>query len=156
MKKRAIVWLSMVAVCGLVACGTSQKTSSSTEEQTQKTVEPPPECLPRCAFNDEGVCETAANSVDPSGRVTEQMIECDVRCCNDAEPVVKAVDADGDGIPDDVDECVEEPEDFDGYQDEDGCPDPDNDGDNILDADDICPLDAEDVDGFQDEDGCPD
>ena len=69
------------------------------------------------------------------------------------EPIL---DADGDGILDDVDQCPNEPEDFDGFQDEDGCPDPDNDGDGVLDADDGCPNDAEDIDGFQDEDGCPD
>jgi outer membrane protein OmpA-like peptidoglycan-associated protein len=65
-------------------------------------------------------------------------------------------DADGDGILDDVDDCPNESEDFDGFQDEDGCPDLDNDGDGVLDADDGCPLDAEDIDGFQDDDGCPD
>ncbi len=32
-------------------------------------------------------------------------------------------DSDGDGIPDRVDQCPFEPEDWDGYQDEDGCPD---------------------------------
>jgi len=37
------------------------------------------------------------------------------------------------------DECPNEPEDFDGFEDEDGCPDPDNDGDGILDVDDACP-----------------
>jgi outer membrane protein OmpA-like peptidoglycan-associated protein len=66
------------------------------------------------------------------------------------------LDTDGDGILDDVDQCPEEPEDFDGFQDEDGCPDLDNDGDGVLDVNDGCPMDAEDIDGFQDEDGCPD
>ena len=65
-------------------------------------------------------------------------------------------DADGDGILDDVDQCINEPEDFDGFEDEDGCPDLDNDGDGVLDVNDGCPNDPEDVDGFQDEDGCPD
>jgi outer membrane protein OmpA-like peptidoglycan-associated protein len=69
------------------------------------------------------------------------------------EPIL---DIDGDGILDDVDQCPNEPEDFDGFQDEDGCPDPDNDGDGVLDVNDGCPNDAEDIDGFQDEDGCPD
>ena len=69
------------------------------------------------------------------------------------EPIL---DADGDGILDDVDQCPNEPEDFDGFQDEDGCPDLDNDGDGVLDVDDGCPNDAEDIDGFEDEDGCPD
>ncbi|NLE47998.1 MAG: OmpA family protein [Sandaracinaceae bacterium] len=64
-------------------------------------------------------------------------------------------DADGDGIPDDVDQCPNDPEDFDGFEDEDGCPDPDNDRDGILDVDDLCPNDPEDFDGYEDEDGCP-
>ena len=65
-------------------------------------------------------------------------------------------DKDGDGILDDVDKCPTQPEDKDGWQDEDGCPDPDNDGDGILDATDKCPNEPEDKDNFQDEDGCPD
>jgi OmpA-OmpF porin, OOP family len=65
-------------------------------------------------------------------------------------------DRDGDGIKDDVDRCPDEPEDRDGFQDADGCPDPDNDGDGILDIDDLCPNEPEDKDGFEDADGCPD
>ncbi len=65
-------------------------------------------------------------------------------------------DRDGDGIPDSSDACPDDPEDKDGFQDEDGCPDPDNDGDGIPDARDKCPNEPEDKDGFQDEDGCPD
>ena len=64
-------------------------------------------------------------------------------------------DRDGDGIPDSVDACPDEAEDKDGFQDEDGCPDPDNDGDGIPDAADQCPDEPEDKDGFQDSDGCP-
>jgi outer membrane protein OmpA-like peptidoglycan-associated protein len=69
---------------------------------------------------------------------------------------VKIGDRDGDGIPDNVDKCPDEPEDKDGFQDADGCPDPDNDQDGIPDKDDKCPNDPEDKDGFQDADGCPD
>ncbi|MCB9764693.1 MAG: OmpA family protein [Alphaproteobacteria bacterium] len=67
-------------------------------------------------------------------------------------------DRDGDGITDDVDDCPDEPEDFDGVADEDGCPDIvyDTDGDGILDDADPCPKDPEDLDGFKDSDGCPD
>jgi outer membrane protein OmpA-like peptidoglycan-associated protein len=54
------------------------------------------------------------------------------------------------------DDCPNEPEDEDGFMDEDGCPDPDNDQDNVLDVDDECPMSPEDIDGFEDEDGCPD
>ncbi|MFW6052264.1 MAG: OmpA family protein, partial [Myxococcota bacterium] len=50
----------------------------------------------------------------------------------------------------------DEPEDMDGFEDDDGCPDPDNDGDGILDEDDMCPDEPEDMDGFEDDDGCPD
>lgn len=64
-------------------------------------------------------------------------------------------DADGDSILDKYDTCPEKPEDWDTWEDEDGCPDPDNDGDGVADIDDDCPLDAEDMDGFQDGDGCP-
>jgi OOP family OmpA-OmpF porin len=65
-------------------------------------------------------------------------------------------DRDQDGIPDKRDRCPDQPEDRDGFQDEDGCPDPDNDGDRIPDSSDDCPSEPEDFDGFEDEDGCPD
>ncbi|MEJ7602496.1 MAG: OmpA family protein [Kofleriaceae bacterium] len=64
-------------------------------------------------------------------------------------------DRDGDGIKDDVDKCPDEPEDRDDFEDEDGCPEPDNDRDGIVDEDDDCPKVPEDKDGFEDEDGCP-
>ena len=65
-------------------------------------------------------------------------------------------DSDGDGYLDSVDGCPLEPEDFDDFDDEDGCPDPDNDFDGIPDVSDECPMQPEDYDTFQDEDGCPD
>ncbi len=68
----------------------------------------------------------------------------------------EVLDTDGDGLLDPVDGCPDEPEDEDGFEDEDGCPEPDNDGDGVLDGDDRCPLVPEDRDGFEDEDGCPD
>jgi outer membrane protein OmpA-like peptidoglycan-associated protein len=64
-------------------------------------------------------------------------------------------DRDGDGYKDDVDKCPDEPEDFDGFQDADGCPDPDNDNDGILDVDDKCPNNPENMNGVEDHDGCP-
>jgi parallel beta-helix repeat protein len=65
-------------------------------------------------------------------------------------------DSDNDGIPDSYDQCPNEPEDYDGFQDEDGCPDPDNDKDGIPDVSDKCPNTPEDIDGYLDDDGCPD
>ncbi len=100
-------------------------------------------------------------------------------------PLEAPKDRDGDGILDANDRCIDQPEDFDNFQDEDGCPEPDNDNDGILDTADKCPNEAgpmqnfgcpivdkdgdglnddvdkcpnepEDKDGFQDDDGCPD
>lgn len=67
-----------------------------------------------------------------------------------------SVDKDNDGILDDVDQCPEIPEDADGFEDQDGCPDYDNDKDGIYDSRDKCPNESEDKDGFEDLDGCPD
>jgi outer membrane protein OmpA-like peptidoglycan-associated protein len=68
----------------------------------------------------------------------------------------KPKDTDGDGIIDDLDRDPLHPEDFDGYRDTDGAPDPDNDGDGILDIYDKAPLEPEDQDGYMDSDGVPD
>jgi len=66
-------------------------------------------------------------------------------------------DRDGDGYPDNVDKCPEQPENFNNFQDEDGCPeDSDIDGDGVPDSLDSCVVEPEDKDGYLDEDGCPD
>jgi outer membrane protein OmpA-like peptidoglycan-associated protein/opacity protein-like surface antigen len=67
-----------------------------------------------------------------------------------------ASDSDHDGISNKYDKCPDQPEDMDGFNDLDGCPDLDNDRDGIPDLQDSCPNQPEDMDGFQDEDGCPD
>jgi len=81
----------------------------------------------------------------------------DSQCTAPAAPAVVETpgDTDGDGILDPEDQCPLEPEDRDGFVDDDGCPDPDNDADGILDVNDRCPLDPEDRDEWEDEDGCP-
>ncbi|MEO8706312.1 MAG: OmpA family protein [Kofleriaceae bacterium] len=71
-------------------------------------------------------------------------------------PPPKDEDPDKDGIAGAADQCPNEAEDKDGFEDENGCPDPDNDKDGIADANDKCPLEAEDKDGFEDDNGCPD
>lgn len=68
----------------------------------------------------------------------------------------KTKDQDGDGIPDAVDKCPLLPEDFDGFEDDDGCEDPDNDGDFIMDDEDLCPDEAPPEGTDLDEDGCID
>ena len=67
-----------------------------------------------------------------------------------APPVV--ADSDGDGVTDDADRCPADPEDVDGFEDGDGCPDPDNDKDGVVDAADGCP----DKSGPVENKGCPD
>ena len=103
---------------------------------------------------------------------------------SDSQVVIKNVDRDGDGILDAQDQCPDEAEDFDKYEDVNGCPDPDNDSDTVLDINDQCPLEPgdplnqgcplpdrdgdgipdesdlcpdqpEDFDGNEDGDGCP-
>ncbi|HSK03653.1 MAG TPA: OmpA family protein, partial [Kofleriaceae bacterium] len=65
-------------------------------------------------------------------------------------------DRDDDGVPDEKDACPDRPEDIDGFDDDDGCPDIDNDLDRVLDIADKCPSVPESYNGFQDDDGCPD
>lgn len=70
------------------------------------------------------------------------------------QPLVVTVadgDRDGDGIPDSVDRCPDEPEDYDGFQDDDGCPDRDNDNDGVPDSADACPNTPGPPENF----GCP-
>lgn len=72
------------------------------------------------------------------------------------QPPPPIADTDGDGLLDPDDACPEIAEDRDGWQDGDGCVDPDDDGDGWMDEDDACPREQEDRDGFSDADGCPD
>jgi OOP family OmpA-OmpF porin len=89
-------------------------------------------------------CKGKGENGTDIGLITEKMVDA------------LSTDRDGDGIPDDIDQCPDVAEDKDGFEDEDGCPDYDNDKDGIYDTQDECPNDPEDRDGFQDTDGCPD
>jgi len=80
-------------------------------------------------------------------------VPCPSSCCNPDK--AEGTDPDADGIVGKLDLCPDALEDIDGYQDQDGCPDPDNDGDGIADIQDRCCYVAEDKDGVQDLDGCP-
>ena len=72
------------------------------------------------------------------------------------DPKAMLGDTDADGVLELDDRCPSDPEDDDGFQDDDGCPDIDNDQDGIMDTLDRCPDQAEVVNGFMDSDGCPD
>lgn len=84
-----------------------------------------------------------------------QLLEPAWRAVFDIRYAPLALDRDGDGVPDRDDKCPDVPEDRDGFEDLDGCPDLDNDKDGIPDKVDRCPDTPEDIDGFQDDDGCP-
>jgi OOP family OmpA-OmpF porin len=136
-------------------------------------------------FQDEDGCPEPDNDHDGVPDVVDRCPMTPGPASNQGCPLVAAADRDGDGIADDVDRCPDQPEDYDGYQDSDGCPEADNDGDGVLDAVDRCPNmpgpaanygcpiqdrdgdgipdnvdkcpdEPEDKDGFQDQDGCPD
>ena len=92
-----------------------------------------------------------------------------------AGPAPKPGDRDGDGYDDKADKCPDDPEDFDSFEDDDGCPDKDNDKDGVLDASELdanrkwinldkktengrevdCRNEHEDIDQYEDADGCP-
>jgi outer membrane protein OmpA-like peptidoglycan-associated protein len=92
---------------------------------------------------------------EPNARAAVALSPPD-RCALTSRAARTPRDSDGDGVDDSRDQCILEPEDHDGYLDDDGCPDPDNDADGIPDEADQCKNEPEDFDGFQDSDGCPD
>ncbi len=100
-------------------------------------------------FEDEDGCPEVDNDHDG-------LLDAADKCPIEAGPPTNLgcpiVDRDADGIHDDVDTCPEEPEDKDGFQDEDGCPDLDNDSDGLPDPQDQCPMEA----GPAENAGCPD
>jgi len=97
----------------------------------------------------------AAFELSPAARCAPREITVVRR--EEPEPEPEPGDRDGDGLVDEVDECPDDPEDFDAWEDEDGCPDDqDVDGDGIPDRLDLCVTEPEDADGRYDADGCPD
>lgn len=93
---------------------------------------------------------------EPHGNIPDQFTDYEVTAGMMFRGVELKRDTDKDSIVDRIDQCIEDPEDWDDFEDPDGCPDPDNDQDGILDAEDECPNRQEDFDEWEDEDGCPD
>ncbi len=100
-------------------------------------------------FQDDDGCPELDNDGDG-------IVDTADKCPNEAGPIQNlgcpVTDKDGDGIPDKLDKCPDEPEDKDGFQDDDGCPDLDNDSDGIPDGQDKCPNEK----GPSENGGCPD
>ena len=95
--------------------------------------------------NEKGVADNPVGVGCPANPVPGEQLELE----QDTDP-------DNDKLVAEEDACPSEPEDFDGFQDDDGCPDADDDKDGIPDTEDKCPLQAEIVNGNKDDDGCPD
>lgn len=103
-----------------------------------------------------------AETAQPTTSAQQQM------AATQAAPPDSAGDADFDGIINARDKCPYAGETYNGFMDDDGCPDQapkdfnanqmyqDTDGDGIADYTDKCVNIAEDWDGFEDHDGCPD
>jgi OmpA-OmpF porin, OOP family len=160
------------------------------ELYTKKALELSKGCAPkRVVLRDEAQQVVKIEESDKDG---DGVLDKDDKCPslpgpaeNKGCPLEAPKDRDGDGIKDNDDKCPDSPEDMDGFEDTDGCPEIDNDKDGILDAADKCPNEAgplqnlgcpvvdkdgdginddkdkcpnepEDKDGFQDDDGCPD
>lgn len=99
--------------------------------------------------------EDHAQVADENARAALRMSPAE-RCAPRDVVVQAPGDRDGDGYLDPDDQCPDQPENFNGYQDQDGCPDdPDTDGDGLADSRDACPIDPEDRDSYLDDDGCP-
>lgn len=97
----------------------------------------------------------AAFELSPAERCAPREIV--VEAPPEPEPEPAPGDRDGDGLLDPDDQCPDQPEDFDAYEDTDGCPeDQDLDGDGVPDSRDLCVAQPEDADGRGDGDGCPD
>jgi outer membrane protein OmpA-like peptidoglycan-associated protein len=107
---------------------------------------------------DQGLASDAQNHLDiaePNAHAAFAMSPADK--CTDDVVRPRDGDRDGDGIADSVDKCPDQRENYNGFEDQDGCPDdPDTDGDGVPDSRDACRLEPEDKDGYLDEDGCPD
>jgi outer membrane protein OmpA-like peptidoglycan-associated protein len=100
-------------------------------------------------FKDDDGCPELDNDNDG-------IVDSADKCPNDVGPLQNLgcpiVDKDGDGTNDPQDKCPDEPEDKDGFQDDDGCPDLDNDSDGMPDGQDKCPGEK----GPAENGGCPD
>jgi len=99
----------------------------------------------------EGDFIRAQEHIDIAVENKTQALENSKGCAPKKILIKKNIDSDQDGIPDKRDSCPENPEDIDQFEDEDGCPDPDNDQDTVLDPMDECPNQAGPADNL----GCP-
>jgi outer membrane protein OmpA-like peptidoglycan-associated protein len=164
-------FVAVFVVCSVVACAgrTVRRQTTATDGLIAEARENGAlKCAPVELAMAESYNDYAIHALDEGnyhdGKRTAAIAEKNARLAIERSPKEKCTerklppkpgDRDGDGFTDDVDKCPDDPEDKDGFEDDDGCPDLDNDADGIKDVTDKCPLDPEDKDGFEDDDGCP-
>jgi OmpA-OmpF porin, OOP family len=169
---RWLVAIAAVAAFGAAGCAGS-KVRAQTEATAQLIATARENGAERCAPVELAMAEShndfAQHELDEGNyhdaRREALVAETNAQLAIEKSPVARCLDrnarptgpgdSDGDGVPDNVDQCPRIPEDKDAFQDDDGCPEDDNDGDGIPDKQDNCPIEPEDRDGFQDDDGCP-
>ena len=157
----AIAWGDEITLGGGVTVGLTDALDLRVEVTAEKEVN---EAIPGADFPVEalgGLSYAASDAVElfagASRGITDGIGEPNVRIIggvryrHHAEPHEGFGDRDGDGVRDKDDRCPDEAEDIDGFEDQDGCPDPDNDHDGIPDEDDECPELA----GDREHHGCP-
>ena len=110
--------------------------------------------------NDKGgcqgsLCRRECDPADPASCPRGYLCVENGRCSVDPNINPRSLDTDGDGVTDDKDGCIADNEDFDNFEDTDGCPDIDNDKDGVLDKDDLCPNKALDAGYPSTRKGCP-
>jgi OmpA-OmpF porin, OOP family len=107
-------------------------------------------------FEDDDGCPDSVSDSDGDG-VFDEKDKCPNEKGGMRRPeFLGCADDDQDGVANKADRCKGEQEDTDGFEDLDGCPDPDNDGDGVPDLMDECADEKENKNGIDDSDGCPD
>jgi outer membrane protein OmpA-like peptidoglycan-associated protein len=111
---------------------------------------------PEADAPEDGAPEADAPEADaPEADAPEAVTALTTGAVTAPEPRGTKLDMDGDGVPDAQDACRTDPEDRDGFDDDDGCPDTDNDEDGTPDENDACPNEAGVANQRADANGCP-
>lgn len=142
---------------------TAAPDASEPDETPESASTPPAAAAPQHDGGATSTAETTPSDADDMTAIThgrpsaaERAQAGEARLSPEAFDAAADPDPDGDGFISETDLCPAKPEDWDGFEDDDGCPEADNDKDGIPDAEDSCVLEPEVINGVDDDDGCPD
>jgi len=126
-----------------------------TDQDRDGILDPDDKCLDqpedKDGFQDEDGCPDPDNDGDTVLDGNDKCVLIPGPLSNQGCPEEPVKDVDADGVPDNVDRCLDQPEDKDNFKDDDGCPDPDNDADGLVDGKDKCPNEPGPIETL----GCP-